>query len=430
MQKLAGVRLNEGVSKKNLLTFYFLTFFGLPLMFFVSASQDFFLTTFMKIPSAEQGQVAGNLQSFREFVILFMIGAAGILADKIGRKIVVVAGFVSMAIGYTLFPFSNNLTEVYLFQIFSATGNAFVTGMMSTIIADYVFDKDRGKASAVQGILIGLAIPMVGLVLKPMPKYFQTAGYSEILAGKISYFVVAAIAIFAAVVLFFGLKSGLPVKREAKIGTFDLIKQGIVAGKEPGVALSYMSAFVSRSDLAVIGTFLSIWVSNYGRDVLNYDSATAAQKAGLVLASGGLAYLISAPIAGWLTDKINRVSALMIATAIGFVAYSSAALITNPLGVGMFAVVSLFSVAQIFGVITSQVLVSQEAKAEIRGSVIGFFGLCGAAAQIILGIVGGWLFKNWSPTAPFVFVGLMNLLLFLAALFLKGKIKPASTEQA
>jgi MFS family permease len=417
------IRRNEGVSLVNLLTFYFLTYFGLPLMFFVSASQDFFLTTFMKIPSAEQGQVAGQLESVREFVILFMILFAGVLADKIGRKKIVVAGFILLASGYLLFPFAANLSQVFAFHALAATGNAFITGMMSTIIADYVFDQDRGKASALQGILIGLTIPVVGLVLKPLPKFFQNAGYGEITAGTYSYFVVAGLALTVAAVLYLGLKDVVSPPKDEQKSFANLIKEGISAGKDPGILLSYLSAFVSRGDLVVIGTFLTIWISNYGRDVVGLDSATAAQKAGGVLAAAALGYLLAAPIAGFLTDKLSRVNALMVAAVIGFIAYSSAIFVTNPLGSGMLLLVNLFSVAQIFGVITSQVLVSQQAPKEIRGSVIGVFGLFGSICQIIMGILGGYLFRHISPAAPFVVVGLMNLALLIAALILKNRIK-------
>jgi MFS family permease len=418
------IRRNEGVSLVNLLTFYFLTYFGLPLMVFVGASQDFFLTTFMKIPSAEQAQYAGWLESTREFVILFVILFAGISADKIGRKIIAIIGFVLLAIGYSLFPFAQNITQVFIFNSIIASGNACITGMMSTIIADYVFDKDRGKASAVQSILVALTFPIVGLVLKPLPKYFQNAGYAEITAGTYTYIVVACLALIVAFVLYLGLKEiENSAKDASKTSFIKSIKDGISAGKDPGILLSYLSAFVSRGDLVVILTFLTIWISNYGRDVEGFDSATASQKAGGVLAAAAFGYLIAAPIAGLLTDKLNRINALMVAAFIGFITYCSSIFITNPLGSGMFLVVNLFSVAQVFGIITSQVLVSQQAPKEIRGSVIGVFGLFGSVCQIIMGIVGGYLFRHVSPASPFVVVGLMNLALFVAAIILKKRIK-------
>ena len=421
-QKAAKVWRNAGITRNNLLTFYFLTFIGLPLMFYVSASQDFLLTTFLKIPSAEQGRIAGNLQSFREFVILFMIGLAGILADKIGRKIVAVAGFLCLALGYVLFPLASTVTEILPFYFISAIGAAFVTGMMSTLIADYVANEYRGKASGIQGVLISLSIILVAL-LKGLPKYFQSAGYDEMLAGRWTYYVVAAIGAVSAVVLWLGLKGGLPTRKEERKGFSELVKEGIGAAREPGIALSYLSAFVSRSDLAVVGVFLSLWISKYGRDVLGLDSATAAAKAGGVLAFAGITYLITAPVVGILADKVNRVNALIVASAVGFIAYCSAYFVDNPLSWRMYVVVLLVGVAQIFGVITSQVLVSQQAPTAIRGSVIGFFGLCGAAAQIILGYFGGKLFDDWTEAGPFVLVGFFTLVLLLVAFSLKNKIK-------
>lgn len=425
--RLAGIRLNEGVTTINALAFYFLTFLGLPLMFFVSASQDFLLTTFLRVPSAEQGRVAGNLQTFREAVILVMIGLAGLLADKFGRKVVCVAGFLCLGVGYALFPFASTVSEVLPFYFISAIGAAFITGMMSTIFADYIFDQDRGKASGLQGILIGLSIPLVGIGLKALPKVFQNMGLGEIDAGRRAYYVVASMALVSGIILWLGLKQGRPAAVTSKQSFGTLIKEGIAAAREPGVALSYFSAFVSRSDLAVVGVFLTLWISKVGR-AEGMDSATAASASGRVLAFAGIAYLISAPLVGLMADKVDRVKALIGAALLGFIAYTSALFVDNPLRGNIYVVVLLIGAAQIFGVITSQVLASQQAPPEIRGSVLGFFGLCGAAAQIILGWVGGQLFDHWREAGPFVLVGFFNLLLFLAALAMRSKVRvPAQT---
>ena len=264
--------------------------------------------------------------------------------------------------------------------------------------------------------------------MKALPKYFQNAGYAEIAAGRLGYYVVASIGALSALVLWRGLKSGRPAAREAEKSIGALIKEGIGAAREPGVALSYMSAFVSRSDLAVVGVFLTIWVSKAGR-ASGMDSATAAKKAGAVLAVAGISYLITAPLIGIFTDRFDRVKALIFASFFGFVAYTSAIFVTNPLTGMIYVVILLVGAAQIFGVITSQVLMSQQAPAEIRGSVIGFFGLCGAAAQILLGFVGGQLFDKWTEAGPFVLVGLFNLALAFAALILRPRVRaPEQTE--
>ena len=69
------------------------------------------------------------------------------------------------------------------------------------------------------------------------------------------------------------------------------------------------------------------------------------------------------------------------------------------------------------------VLVSQAAPAEIRGSVIGFYGLCGAAAQILISQIGGRLFSGWRECGPFVLVGVLNLVLMVIALLMRKRIQ-------
>jgi hypothetical protein len=68
-------------------------------------------------------------------------------------------------------------------------------------------------------------------------------------------------------------------------------------------------------------------------------------------------------------------------------------------------------------VTASQTLIGQEAPAEHRGSIIGMFSFFGAAGVMFVTSVGGRLFDAIDPSAPFVMVGSINTLLFVAAIF-------------
>lgn len=61
------------------------------------------------------------------------------------------------------------------------------------------------------------------------------------------------------------------------------------------------------------------------------DSATAAQRAGYVPSFMAIAYLILALLAGVVTDRINLVLALAIASRIGALTYFSSIFVTDPL---------------------------------------------------------------------------------------------------
>ena len=66
------------------------------------------------------------------------------------------------------------------------------------------------------------------------------------------------------------------------------------------------------------------------------------------------------------------------------------------------------------------------------GLVIGFFGVCGALAQIILAAIGGYMFDRLSPNSPFVLVAFLNLVLLILCVVLRPYIKnesPTNTNE-
>ena len=61
-------------------------------------------------------------------------------------------------------------------------------------------------------------------------------------------------------------------------------------------------------------------------------------------------------------------------------------------------------------------MIGQEAPAEQRGSIVGMFSFFGAAGVMFVTSVGGRLFDAIDPSAPFVMIGAINALLFVAAM--------------
>jgi MFS family permease len=150
------------------------------------------------------------------------------------------------------------------------------------------------------------------------------------------------------------------------------------------------------------------------------DPAQAFARAIPILLVSTVAQIVCAPLIGRLTDRVSRVTALAIAAVIGAIGYGAMIFVSNPLGTGLLVIAVLLGAAQISGIITSQVLIAQYAPPEVRGSVIGVFGLCGALAQIALAKLGGVLFDRWTEAAPFLLVGALNLLLVVIALLIRN----------
>jgi MFS family permease len=91
-------------------------------------------------------------------------------------------------------------------------------------------------------------------------------------------------------------------------------------------------------------------------------------------------------------------------------------LINDPLGGWIYPASVLLGIGQMSAITASQTLIGQEAPAESRGSVIGMFSFFGAAGVMFITSVGGRIFDAIGPAAPFVLIGSINALLFVAAI--------------
>ena len=425
--------LQPNISRFNLATLLFAAFAS-ALMLFVSFGQEFVLTVFLKIPLENQGVVGGGLQSVREGVVLFSIVLGGVLADKIGRRIVFATGFLLISVGFFLFPFAVSPTQLAIYYGISGIGAAFITGMLTTVLADYIVPESRGKFTGLQAVLNTVGAMFILFGVKRLPKFFADSGMEISEAGKMTYYIVAGICVVVAIVLWLGLYKGKSAENAPEKQSFlTILSEGILEARKPGVALAYFAGFISRSDLVVVGVFLTLWINKVAI-ASGMNAADATAKVGAILGIGAIAQLLFGFLIGYLVDLIgkkrSRVDSLAVAAFIGIIAYGTMAFISDPLGKGLMLAMILLAVAQIFGIIASQVFITQQARAEIRGSVIGFFGVCGALAQIILASVGGFMFDKWSPNAPFVLVAILNVVLFLLCFILRPFIKNESISES
>ena len=300
--------------------------------------------------------------------------------------------------------------------------------MLATVIADYAINQDRGRASGTQGVMGGLGA-VLGLGIINMPAGLQASGMATGDAVRVMYYLVAGIGVMTGLFLFFGLQGKTTLQIEQRQGFVEIIRDGIKAARDPGIALSYGAAFVSRGDMAIVGTFLVLWGTIYGTSTLGLDVTVAARKAAMPVIIAQSIALLAAPLFGILTDRINRATAVTIALLISAVGYSSTILIPNPYSPMMYVSAVLIGLGEIGGVITSGVLIAQQAPKMVRGAVIGFFGLAGAVGILIGSKLGGFLFDNWLPAGPFVIFGIFGFVVFIWSLLVKNKVVPPEDSQ-
>ena len=419
--RFLGLNLNPGVFRGHMLTFYLSCYAAIMLATFVPQTQPFLLEEVLKLDPSKQGVVSGNLNFWGEIVIIATVGIWGSLSDRIGRRAVTSMGFLLISCGVFMYGFAGDVTGLLIARVIYSAGIAAVSTMLITVMADYVSNPSRGKATGFLGIMNGLGAMTAALFLLKLPAMFKAGGMDANEAALATYGTMALVTLLIAVAMFFGLRRGRERHDDERVPLIKQLREGIAEARKPLIALAYAASFVARGNLAVVGTFFTLWASIYGTQELGMTSAEAVAKGGGILAISYGASLLSAPIFGIMSDRINRVTALAITLFIGFIGYGGTYFLSDPFSVATIICLIFIGMAEVGCIITSGVLVAEQAPDRLRGSVVGVFTLTGAVGILIASVVGGYLFDHWLKTGPFVFFGIISALVMIWALVLRTR---------
>lgn len=413
------IGLEPGVRARHMWILLYAAYVTIGLATFDAFATPYVLSTAIGIPTGEQGAIVGQLNVYTELVLLIAYTPLGVLADRIGRRAVYALGFVGLALGYALFPYAGTVTELALVRVIYSIGLGAVTATIATLLADYAVVEHRGRLVGFVGVLNGLGVVSGAALLGRLPKLFADLGHDPFTAGQYTLFVVAGLCLVSACVVGLGLRPGTAVAPEQRPTVRELFRAGFGAAiGNPRIALAYASAFVARGDMVVVGTFLVLWgkVAAMEGGMTAADALSAGRIPFIVAQSSALLWAIAAI---FILDRFHRVTGLMVCLGIATSAYLGLALVEDPLDRANLPFFVLLGVGQISAFLGSQTLIGKEAPAAQRGSVIGAFSLAGGIGILIISGVGGQIFDQIGPRAPFILVGLMNGLVFLAAIMVR-----------
>lgn len=420
------VDLVEGVTKTNFFSICYGALTTIGLLTFISYATTYVLMENLSYQRNQIGTIVGDLQVVAEIALLIIFLPVGLIADKIGRRQVYSFGMFAMGLSYFLYPLATGIGELTMYRIVFAIGMGAATGMLGTVTADYPQNHTRGKMIAVTGILNATGVIIVSLVFARLPENFAQMGYDQVTAGMYAMWIVAGMCLITSIVVALGLQKGTPTEEQKKIPYMQQIKSGLEEGRNPRILLAYASAFVARSDLVILGTFLVLWGVATGID-MGMTTSEATKAARLVFVTASISALIASPIIGYLIDKVDRILAVSVCMALASAGYLSMFFIDNVLDPGARPFFILLGVGQQCAFFAATTLLGQEAPKMKRGAIVGVFNLAGALGILISTGVGGRLFDAINPSAPFIFIGFCNVFVSLFAIYV-SKVAPMPKE--
>ena len=419
-EKLGPIELAPGISRFNAITYFYACFICIGVLAGMNFIQGYILTEMLSIPISNQGTISGNLAFTQEIIAIFLVALFGILSDRIGRRSVMVFGTIVVAIGFALYPYATSITELFIYRAVFATGAAALSSVLAIIVNDYPQERSRGKLISVHSVLNALGVAVFAILLGRLPTVFTSNGYDPVTSGQYTMLLVAGLTFVSGLIFLRGLKEGTPEKDYNKPSVGELVKVGIESAKNPRIALAFGATLLARADVSVNGIFISLWAITSGA-ALGLSAGEAIKRVVVVIVITNLLSIVWAFVFGSIIDRINRVTAMVIAMSLGTVAYGSMYFVDSPLNYSNLPFFILISASAIGTVIATSSLIGQEAPMRQRGTVIGFSAFFGAVGILAATKFGGQLFDVIGPRGPFLLIAVTHATLLLAAIAVRIK---------
>jgi MFS family permease len=414
------VRLAAGVSKGNLFTLYYAAFVTVGMLAVLNFLQPYILIENLRVPEGEEGALTGMLSFVAESMMICFGFFVGAWSDRIGRNILYAAGFVTMAIGYAAYGNVDSVGQLFVVRGVLAVGAVLIGVMFTSVQTDYPDEADRGKLLGIAALITALGVTVAVVAGGQLPNFFQGRGSAPVPAGARTMYVICAVAGVSALIVRLGLKRGRSSMVNQGLPFGQVIREGLGAARNNRIVLCYLTAFVSRADMTVVGLFFSLWLTTTGVEQ-GMTTADALAKATLFFGLFNIASLFWAPVMGVIIDRLDRVRALVIGLALAAAGYGGLCIVDDPMNNPLFyGWLVLLGIGVISPVLAAQALLGQETLPELRGSVNGIFAAAGAVGILSISVIGGYLFDVWKPY-PFLVVAILNVLLLGATFWLNRR---------
>ncbi|WP_034457879.1 multidrug efflux MFS transporter [Buttiauxella noackiae] len=293
------------------------------------------------------------------FSVTFLVSAIvspmwGSLADRKGRKLMLLRASLGMAVAILLQAFATNVWQLFILRAVMGLTSGYIPNAMALVASQVPRERSGWALSTlstaqISGVIVG---PLLG-------------GYmADTLGLRMVFYVTAALLMVSFLVTLFLIKEGARP---------NISKADRLSGKAVFASLPYpklmISLFVTTMVIQLcngsVGPILALFIKH-----LSPESNNIAFISGFIAAVPGISALISAPRLGKLGDRIGTARVLMATLIFAVILFFAMSWVTSPLQLAVLRFLLGFADGAMLPAV--QTLLVKYSSDQVTGRIFGY----------------------------------------------------------
>ena len=353
------------------------------------------------------------------FSVTFLVSAIvspmwGSLADRKGRKLMLLRASLGMAVAILLQAFATNVWQLFLLRALMGLTSGYIPNAMALVASQVPRERSGWALSTLSTAQIS------GVIGGPLMGGFL----ADHVGLRAVFFITAALLVISFLVTLFLIKEG---------GRPKVSKAERLSGKAVFATLPYpglmISLFVTTMVIQLcngsVGPILALFIKS-----MEPDSNNIAFLSGMIAAVPGGSALFSAPRLGKLVERIGTSRILMGSLIIAVVLFFAMSFVTSPLQLGVLRFLLGFADGAMLPAV--QTLLVKYSSDQVTGRIFGynqsFMYLGNVAGPLIGASVSAMAGFRWVFAATAVVI-LINIIQLAFALRRRQQIADAKSAR-
>ena len=293
------------------------------------------------------------------FSVTFLISAIvspmwGSLADRKGRKLMLLRASLGMAIAILLQAFATNVWQLFLLRGVMGLTSGYIPNAMALVASQVPRERSGWALSALSTAQIS------GVIGGPLMGGF----IADHVGLRAVFCITAALLVVSFLVTLFLIKEGVrpTIKKSERLSG----KAVFASLSHPALVISlFFTTMVIQLCNGSIGPILALFIKS-----MVPDSSNIAFLSGLIASVPGISALISAPRLGKLGDRIGTERILMATLIFAVVLFFAMSWVTTPLQLGILRFLLGFADGAMLPAV--QTLLVKYSSDQITGRIFGY----------------------------------------------------------